>query len=416
MYSNRRMKKPTGRDFLTVLFILIGSLTLLKFVWRGVNDLGISDFSTYYYTAKGVFSPRPEHPYVNIVPRYPFFYPPQSLLLFRFFTVVPFAAAKALWAIANGFFAVGFVFLLRKILNKSYQLSYLDTAVIFLLTTIFFPLQNTISGGQINVFILFLTTLALYFFQQKRDGLTGILLGVATIIKISPFLLLIYFLLKRQWKVFVSGLATIGGLTLLTELFVRRGIHWYYLRHVVDDISKQSRGGFRDQSLRNFLTQLKPLNKQLSAILAKIPQRPNFLDHEMFINLISWGLIFAVVAFLAHICRKKITDRRTTSLVLEYNLFLTIAVVGTGLTWFHQYAMLLLPLLVSFVLLAKGKAEEHNYLAFLAVSFSYLVAAIPWENWELWRRFGGLWPFGMLGGVLLNFIVLLALRLRWIKT
>jgi len=410
------MKKLTGRDFLTILFILLGSLILVKSVWNGINDLGISDFSTYYYTAKGVFAPRPEHPYVNIVPFYPFFYPPQSLLLFRLFTLIPFAPAKALWAMANGLFAVGFVFLLTKIFGKSHKLSHLDNAVIFLLTTVFFPLQNTISGGQINVFLLFLTTAAFYFFQQKRDGLTGILLGIATVIKISPFLLLLYFLLKRQWKISVSGLATMGGLTLLTELFVKRGIHWYYLRHVVDDISKQSKGGFRDQSLRNFLTQFPPLNKQVSTILEKIPQRPNFLDHEMLINLVSWGIIFAVITFLAYICRKKITDRRATSIVLEYNLFLTIAVVGTGLTWFHQYAMLLLPLLTSFVILAKSKAREHNYLAFLAVSFSYLVTAIPWENWELWGRFGGLWPFGMLGGIFLNFIILLALRLRWIKT
>lgn len=404
------MRRSAVWDILTTIFIFLGSLLIINSVWNGVNDLGISDFSTYYHTAKGVFSPRPEHPYVNIVPLYPFFYPPQTLLLFRVFNLAPFAPSKALWAITNGAIVAAFIFLLTKIFNKSYKFSHFEIAFLFLLTTLFFPLQNTIHGGQTNVFLLFLVTAALYLFQQKRDLPAGIILGIATILKISPFLLLIYFLLKRQWKVFVSGLATLGGLTLLTEIFVRRGINWYYFRYVLDDITKQH-GSFRDQSLRNFLSNLHPLNKLLRALSTKLPPHWEFVDLKILTSLLSWGVVFILVATLAYLCRKKISDRKSLSTTLEYNLFLTIAVIGTGLVWYHQYAMLLLPLLTSFIILAKSK----NYPPLLVVSLAYFLTAIPWESWGLWKRLDYPWAFGMLGGILLNFVVLLLLRLRWIK-
>ena len=399
---------------LATVFVLLGGLALGKFVWDGANALGISDFGTYYYVTKGVFSARPEHPYVNFVPLYPFFYPPQSLLLFRFLLILPFAYAKLAWSVANCLFVVGFLYLILKIFGKSRPLSFLNISTLFLLAVLSFPLRFTVTDGQANLFLLFLVTWGFYFFQKKHDGLAGVVLGVATVLKISPFMLLFFFLLKRCWKIFLSGLVTIFGLTILAEIFVKRGISWYYLRYVVDNIADQGglKSGFRDQSLRHLFLRLDILNRCSQILLEKLPASLSFVDVGLLASLASWSLVAAAVLLLAFVSRRKVTDRDGLDVILEYVLFYTVAVLGTGLVWYHQYAMLLLPFFVLLICLAKKGLLKYSYVLFPFALGSYLLTAVNWEGLGLWERLPGLWNFGMLGGALLGFLLILLLRIR----
>jgi hypothetical protein len=86
--------------------------------------------------------------------------------------------------------------------------------------------------GQYYIFLLFLMTLTLDSFARDRDGLSGFLSGAASVLKLYPGPLVVYFAVKRAWAgVFgmVAGAACVGGVALL--LFGWSGIA-YYLTHV----------------------------------------------------------------------------------------------------------------------------------------------------------------------------------------
>lgn len=63
------------------------------------------------------------------------------------------------------------------------------------------PIIGDLQHGNVNLFILFLVLAALTAFRNRRDFLSGLLLGLAVACKVTPALFIPYFLWKRQWRV-----------------------------------------------------------------------------------------------------------------------------------------------------------------------------------------------------------------------
>ena len=74
------------------------------------------------------------------------------------------------------------------------------------------PLDSNFGLGQVNVLILAFISIGLYLYCGKRDLLAGLMLAAATLIKLTPALLIVYFAWKREWRV-VAGAAL--GLVIL---------------------------------------------------------------------------------------------------------------------------------------------------------------------------------------------------------
>ena len=75
--------------------------------------------------------------------------------------------------------------------------------------------------GQVNLLVTFLTVLCWYLVEIKRPGWAGWSLALAVLIKAFPAVLILYFLLKRQWRLLggvLAGLVLFGGL-LTTVVF-----------------------------------------------------------------------------------------------------------------------------------------------------------------------------------------------------
>ncbi|HKA20167.1 MAG TPA: glycosyltransferase family 87 protein [Blastocatellia bacterium] len=58
--------------------------------------------------------------------------------------------------------------------------------------------------GNAHLLAVFLLFASLYSFQKGREGIAGLLMAVAITIKLTPFLLLPYFVLKRRWRMLSS--------------------------------------------------------------------------------------------------------------------------------------------------------------------------------------------------------------------
>lgn len=76
-------------------------------------------------------------------------------------------------------------------------------------------IMSDLYHGNVNLFILFLVVGCLYAFRRGRDGLSGVVLGLAISCKVTPALFLPYFVWKRAWK---AAAGCVVGLVLFLVL------------------------------------------------------------------------------------------------------------------------------------------------------------------------------------------------------
>ncbi len=131
------------------------------------------------------------------------------------------------------------------------------TAAALLIVFCFRPLFDTMSYGQIDLVLLFVLTLTLWALRERRDGLAGALVALATLFKLYPVVLLAFFVIKRQWAAlwgFALGMLVFNGIAIVVMGW---GMHWVYLTQVLPNIGgttawveNQTISGFRPASPR----------------------------------------------------------------------------------------------------------------------------------------------------------------------
>lgn len=84
---------------------------------------------------------------------------------------------------------------------------YLPAITLGILLNLRFILEN-IDRAQVNIIILGLLLFFCYYLINKKDITAGIYLGIGMIIKIVPAIFLLYLLIKKRFKAFISAMAT----------------------------------------------------------------------------------------------------------------------------------------------------------------------------------------------------------------
>jgi hypothetical protein len=87
------------------------------------------------------------------------------------------------------------------------------------------PLNAQIYQGQLNLVLLALLVGSWAADRSRRPVLAGMLLAGATVIKLFPGFLLLYFILQRRWRVLLACLGSMAALTVMTMSVF--GMHAY---------------------------------------------------------------------------------------------------------------------------------------------------------------------------------------------
>ena len=108
--------------------------------------------------------------------------------------------------------------------------------------------QNVLQGNQPTIILLFLCIAGLTLIQLKRNWTGGFLLGVATCLKVTPGILLVFMLLKRRWSAAAGMVLTMVMLDIVPSatLFGIDGairehkawlqrVEWYSNRRFIED-------------------------------------------------------------------------------------------------------------------------------------------------------------------------------------
>lgn len=256
-------------------------------------------------------------------------HPPFSILPFIPFTLLPIGQANFAWLILSVVFYAASLVLVLKMLNKQSAFSF---ALLLCISVFWDPLRNASLNQSIIHLILFLITLAWLLESKKKERASGLLIGIATLLRFWPGLYLLPALVARKTKLLTSALLTILTGTAVTLITNGIGDYKVFFGPILKEEEYQI---------------LNPDNISLVGLTAKLFLL-HIIDIERVLTLAkasSIVLFISLLIFTLIKTYKQIGDSRvyiiTQSLLLNAHIIVFPVVWGWGLVvYIVIYAML----------------------------------------------------------------------------
>ncbi|MCX6732057.1 MAG: glycosyltransferase family 87 protein [Candidatus Roizmanbacteria bacterium] len=216
--------------------------------WIGAKLLrsGLSPYGTgaYFLEIKNNF-----HLNFHIATGYS--YPPfTAWIMYPLSFIEPHVAAW-IWMI---FSLIQYVLLCWQFIGK-----YRNKWIYFFLLT-FSPILYSIASGQINIFIL---TCLWIWFKKPKSWIGSLCFALVCIIKVYPVLLLLLFILKKEWKMISQILFFIFIFVLMPILSYGPKETIFYFTHVLPNLQNQTNSYFTYQSFISVITRYFGAGNQL---------------------------------------------------------------------------------------------------------------------------------------------------------
>lgn len=317
-----------------------------------------------YYVAGSRFE-RGDNPYYWVMPDpegivlSDYLYPPTMLPFYNLFSNLEYEKARHLWLFLYAFsYITAFVVLLFMV-RRQFRLTFLVLGL--LLTIVSYPLLLHIRNGQSDVLVISLVLVGFAAYARNFKVGSAILFALATLVKVSPVLFLIYFVLFLKDYRFLIIYCLISAVIVLFS-FIAVPINLYpdYLLNVLPQISSGTSYW---------------LNQSILKIIA---------SHESLARLISiigFG-IFALFAWLLSRKFEAIDKAPRASLAegefVSEGLFLMnllVVLLFAGKAWSMAYVWTILPsaLLLTYLLHTRTKTW---YLVVVSIAIFLLTSKV----------------------------------------
>jgi hypothetical protein len=220
------------------------------------------------------------------------------------------------------------------------------------------PFRSQVDQGQLSLMLVLLVAGDWITYRRGWPVLAGALLAAATAIKLFPGFLFLFFLLRRQWRVLISGAVSFILLTVLTAAVLGWEAYAAYLKEGLPEAADY-RSAWGNLSLPGVWFKLfDPLTERRqvepiwrSPILARAG------------TLVSCAiLVTLLVRFTLRVRSRTDEDR-------AFGLAVTAMLIVSPLTWEHYLPLLLIPLAMVWINLPpKGATWRHWLFVGLVVS------------------------------------------------
>lgn len=193
-------------------------------------------------------------------------------------------------------------------------------------SVVVFPFGENLAFGQINFLILILITASIFLsINIRRDVLAGMALAAATLIKVTPALLLVPFLVNKRWNV-LGGFWGGSALLVLATFDLADKNSWRAFLDFLPNMgyARNVQGGFHPSIVANF---------SLAGFFMRL--LPGEGTAIRLLTMMTAVLLFAVILF--HQVKKQ-TPRNDASFILPY---LILMLVASPVTWRHHLILLL---------------------------------------------------------------------------
>lgn len=297
-----------------------------------------------------------------------FTYPPGGILLLCPIVLVPTAYIGAAWTVGVlGSLLVTFYFVGRSILSLGESAALLLACALTIASPILWSsVYDVIFWGQVGAGLMLLVVAD---FLVVRGSTQGVLVGLATTLKIYPGVFIIIWLVRRQYRQALVALATVAVTTLAAFAF------WY--DSSVSFLHDELVG---NQELAHFSTYT---TAQSSSGVDDIFFRPPyFLGHLSATNAMVVAVLVGLIGLIAAFGAWR-RGHELTALTLT----LVVSTISSPIAWNHYFVFL--PLLL-FLPKELGWRSWTTYCAYFALA----VNIVPWHRYQLAGAIQILMPAG----------------------
>ncbi len=325
--------------FLTSFILILGNL------YRIVSTT-TPDFGVIWISVKDMLVGK--NPYINPALVVPNAYPPVSELFYIPLAFLPYQVSQAIFTFISFFSIVGAIYLSIKLAFGKVVWPYF---LVFMgLAFLSFPTKFSLGMGQINSIVLLLLLLAYYLELKNKSVWGGIILGSSIILKPIFVFFLLFFALKKSWKIISVSLATVFIGIVTTLLFLNLGtwVSWFNTGILPLVASLAGREVYYNQGVLGFISRIF-----------------TSLDVRKYLSEFVSILLVALASF--YVLRKR-------SGVLTLSLFIITLLIIDTTSWQHHFVWLIFPFIVLFSYLVKLKKVVFLgliCLAYLLVSWNF---------------------------------------------
>jgi len=258
--------------------------------------------------------------------------PPTTAILLLPLSLLPFSVASVVFLlVSNGLFLWSVLLLLRS-LKTPLRSPAANLALRCMLP--FYPLFVSFFLGQMDSIVILALTLALCAALQRRDARAGAWLMLAAVIKVSPLLVLGFFVARRRWSALVGSAAAgiLGGLVTLAVVGARTALH--FATHVLPVVGKGS-AFFENQSLLGMMYRFALPREAIMSLDA--------MEDYPTVRLLWIGSSIVLLAVTFELVRRaKLQDRPLSA--IAFGVFIVAGLLTGAITWDHYTTWALLPL------------------------------------------------------------------------
>ncbi|MFI7022468.1 glycosyltransferase family 87 protein [Micromonospora sp. NPDC049900] len=293
--------------------------------------------------------------------QYGFTYPPFAALVMLPMAYLPWHGAIAV-SVAAGVAAAAVLiwWLLDPVSRRAGWTRWFAFAVALCLAAAFEPMRETINFGQVNTLLLFLVAVDLLRLLPRDSRWAGVGIGLATAIKLTPGIFLVYLLVTGRWRAALTATGTAAGATVLAAALFPDASREFWTSALWNTGRVGELAFVSNQSLRGVVARLDPQSPSTLAWLALV--------------------VATVVVWIWRSRAAVAVGDEAAGLALTGAVMCLVSPV----TWVHHLVWLLpgLVLLVDHGMAAPSRSRRRRLLlAAATVGYGFLTSRIVWA-WE----------------------------------
>jgi len=225
----------------------------------------------------------------------------------------------------------------------------------------FYPIGWNFFWAQSQVLTLTLMVMAMRALEDERDGAAGLIVAIAGLLRATPFLLVLYFVLRRNWRAAKFAIVGLIAGALVTVAILGLGQCLSFLngaRYVAD----------RDRMIFPFVISIAPF---VSRMFWAVFGESNGLASDLFRHSAIFAMDAIVLAATIRATLPEVGRRDEDCRV--YSLWIVTSLLVSPIAWHHYLTLLVLPFVQIGVAAAGSRASRRA--VWMAVA-SYLLASV----------------------------------------
>lgn len=198
----------------------------------------------------------------------------------------------------------------------------------------FIPAADSMGLGQSDITIFFFMVVSFWAYRRGHTLGSGLALGVAILMKLSPAVFLLYWAWKREWRMLIYSLVSVAFIGLLTLPVVGLKLWMQFITQIFPALATGTAYA-QNQSLPGLIARLM-LDPRFAQGLQSAPSVPA-------VRLVTYLVSALVIGLALYFTRGRLVKPAALPFALEYSVWLIVTIVISPIAWDHYFTWMLLP-------------------------------------------------------------------------